>query len=865
MRIGRHSRAPNGWFAEGLILYGALEQGAIAAKGFVLSPPDLRGAGNAQRNAFQDKVRALLALLQVGQRLQIQWSCHADYRSALERYRGAEANGDQAANPIREERYQRYVQRMRERGLRREHLVVFLSIEVNEYAGNLVGRAGLKEHYSRVLAQLRVRFLEFERQLAATFGTETPVKAMGDPEHFTFVQRFLNPSVAARTEHEPAAQFDARRTIQELCWCGDGVARAGGGFHLDGHCHQILTFKRWPRRTYPGIITHLTGLPLLDYAVTVNVAPLPASAEINTEERAMERLEGEYTERRRPSLLVALRKKERKVENLASGSVRPFTVQYVVRAWDPTEEGLRHKVSALKAAIHGMDGADYYENSLPTSAKKLFFATWPGWTHSSYRHRDTYAEDRYLADLLPISATFTGHLGEAEALYDGAHGNLAGVRTFVGESPQHAVLVGMTGAGKSMFMRDLLEQTAPYFGYTVIIEEGLSHAAFTERQGEKPIVVQPDGGLTLNCFDTQGLPLTQLQLAGAVALLGRMIGEIADPERAQLRQAQLAHYVDALYRKAHARWTKARPELAMKARRLACALPRWQQAAMAPGATMLEVFADLRTREAAGEREAMACLRDVTEFEAEKFAQDPATAAVAYHAAFAFFAPEEFPRLSDLVKLMTAEPAPSHPKEEVDRLATLLGAWRAQGAYGRLFDGASNVSLRRKVVHFELGLIPEQATELKTAAALLVAGFARQHILSLPKEVRKRIVYEEAARFLGVPGGRKLIAESYAQLRKFNCWAISVFQQYAHFSNDELRAVIVGNAKQFFLLRQGDRADLEALARDIGLPESTFEAIQRYPLPEQLPAEERHSSVCYFAPAAEPPFCGTLRHFPAKP
>ena len=103
-----------------------------------------------------------------------------------------------------------------------------------------------------------------------------------------------------------------------------------------------------------------------------------------------------------------------------------------------------------------------------------------------------------------------------------------------------------------------------------------------------------------------------------------------------------------------------------------------------------------------------------------------------------------------------------------------------------------------------------------------------------------------------------------ALLRAPRC-LISVFQQYAHFSDDELRAVIVGNAKQFFLLRQGDRADLEALARDIGLPESTFEAIQRYPLPEQLPAEERHSSVCYFAPAAEPPFCGTLRHFPANP
>jgi hypothetical protein len=862
---GGQTRAPEGWFAEGLILYGALEPGAVAARGYVLTPPDLRGASNERRNAFHDRVRALLALLQSDQRLQVQWSCHADYRRPLADYRSTESRDGKPANAARAERCARYEQRMRSRGLRREHLVIFLTIEVRDYAGNFAGPGGLREHYAQVLRQLRVRFDEFGHQLAATFGGETAVQAMDDADHFAFVQGFLNPSLAGRSDYEPAAQFDPQRSLQELCWCGDGVARAAGGFYLDGHCHAVLTLKRWPRRTHPGIITHLTGLPLLDYAVTVNVTPLPSAEEVRSEERAMERLEGEYAQQRRPSLLVALRKKERKVENLATGTVQPFNVQYVVRAWNPTEEGLRHKVAALKAAIHGMDGADYYDNALPATARKLFFATWPGWTQSGYRHRDLYAEDRYLADLLPISATFTGHLADAEALYDGAHGNLVGVRTFVGGSPQHAVLVGMTGAGKSLFMRDLLEQTAPYFGYTVIIEEGLSYKEFTEGQGERPIVVHPDGELTLNYLDTQGLPLTQLHLASATALLGRMIGELSDPERAQLRSAQLAHYVNRLYRVAYERWSRRCPEAAAEARRVACALPRWQQAAMPAGTPALDVFSDLRAQLAAGSAAARECVESMSEFEAERFAQEPATAALAWNTAFAFFRPEDFPTHAELVALLGRERAPGHPAEEIDRLATLLGAWTANGPYGRLFDGVTNVSLQRRVVHFELGLIPEQATELKTAAGLLITGFARQHVLALPRAVRKRIIFEEVARFLDVPGGEKIVAESYAQLRKFNCWAISIVQQYARFQQARLRPVVMGNAKQFFLLRQGDRADLEALAHDIGLPESTFEAIQRYPLPEQLPAGARYSSICYFAPAAEPPFCGTLRHIPASP
>jgi hypothetical protein len=126
-------------------------------------------------------------------------------------------------------------------------------------------------------------------------------------------------------------------------------------------------------------------------------------------------------------------------------------------------------------------------------------------------------------------------------------------------------------------------------------------------------------------------------------------------------------------------------------------------------------------------------------------------------------------------------------------------------------------------------------------------------------------VFEEVARFLDVPGGEKIVAESYAQLRKFNCWAVSIVQQYAKFRQSRVRSAVIGNAKQFFLMRQSDRADLTDLTTDLALPESALDVIQRYPLPEQLPDSGRYSSLCYFAPTAQPPQCGTLRHIePAK-
>lgn len=856
-----HDRAPNGLRVGDMLVYGSPERGAIVAKGFWLETADLRGASISRLNAFQDQVRALLALATPGRRLQLQWSCDADYQHELLRYREAtQAVADPVIRQVRNERFSRYWARMQARELRRERLALFLSIEITAYAGNVRTRSGLRTHYAQVLEQMRTQFEEFEGTVRGIFGSDLTIRPMADLDHCRMLWRFLNPGLAGRSEGPEA--FPPDLTIQETAWHAEGVGQPDGGFVLDGLHHAMLALARWPQRTRPGIVTYLTGLPFLDYCLTVNITPATARAEIRREEKAVERLQGEYADQPRPSLLVALRKKERKVEALSGGFARPFQVTYLVRVWAANREALREKVAAVQAAIHAMDGAQYFECALPTSARKLFFASWPGWTHSSYRFRELYAEDSYLADMLPFSATFTGELADAEALYDGSHRNLVGLRTNAGGSPQHAVVFGMTGSGKSEFVFDLLMQTAAHFRYSVIIEEGLSHKKFTEAMGETPIVVHPDAPLTINYLDTQGLPLTQLHLASAVALLSRMVGLPLSAEHLAVRQAQLTQYLHQLYQDAFNDWSRTQPAKAEECRRLACAVHRWREK-LAPGATPLEAFVHFRDRRAANDAEALEFFAGLTEAEITAFAQNPATSRFIPQTACAYYSREEFPTHAALVELLAYARLPEHSKDEIDRLATLLRAWCAHGAYGRLFDGLSNVSLQRKVAHFELGLVPEQAVELKAAAGLLISGFARQHILALPREQRKRIIFEEVARFLDVPGGEAIVSEGFAQLRKFNCWVASIVQQYARFKASRVRAAVIGNAKQFFLLRQNDRNDLADVSADLGLPESALDVIKRYPLPEQLPVGGRYSSVCYFSPSTQPPQCGTLRHHQA--
>jgi type IV secretion system protein TrbE len=857
--VRRHDNAPNGFFAEGLILYGNLETGAIVGKGFIVKPPDLHNASTNLLNAFQDKIRIFLAGLTSRQRVQVQWTCNSDYRKELLQYREKTLECDlPEVRWTRNARFTGYWNRMLERTLRREELVVFITQEIDASAGVLKDRKSLIAHYQRTLEQQKADFSELGATLETVFGNGTSVIPMGDEEHFQYYSLFLNPTLSDR--QESTTPSNSGFTIQELCWNSDGVGlNDKTGFYLDGHFHNIFTLKRWPQKTYPGIIHRLTGLPFLDYQITIHIEPVPIRDEITREEKAMDRLRGDYQEDGKQTLLVALRKKERKIDSLAQGFSFPFRVQYLIRVWDATEAGLQSKSAAIKNAVNNMNGAQLYEVALPSTARKLFFSTWPGWTGSSYHHRQLYAEDAYLADMLPFTSTFTAHLHEAEAIYDGTNGNLVGIRSFIGDTPQHTVLIGMTGAGKSYFMNDFLMQSQGGYNYNVVIEEGLSYREFTEALGERPIIIHPDGQLVINYLDTQGLPLNQLHIASAVALLARMIGESPDAEKQQLRQAQLSQYLHQLYQDTFAEWVRLHPAKLHEIQRLACAVDGWRKK-MAIGTTFLEAYEDFQEKLSAKDGEACEHLDRLAPEEVTRFAKEPATAGMVMNTAYGEFKPEEYPVHSGLIDLMSFSRFPEHKKEEIDHLATLLSAWTARGQYGRLFDGQTNVSLQGKIAHFELGYIPEQAVELKTAAGLLISGFTRQHIITLPRNLRKRIIFEEVARFLDVPGGEKIIAESYAQLRKFNCWTISIVQQYSKFKDTRIRPVIMGNSRQFFLMRQFDRSDLEDISKDIHLPEVTMNAIQHYPLPEQQKSGQKFSSLCYYSPSVQPALCGTIRH-----
>lgn len=851
----------NGYFVNDLLVFGGLHAGGFVSKGYIFEPPDLSNAQISDLNDFQSQLSLLLASLGEAQRLQVQWSCDCDYKAELLRY---DKETRKASNTwtrrVRNERFTRYWNAMLNRELRRQRLILYISRRID--ASTPTG--GDATHYEHLLDQLQQEFAQVHETITGIFNAQgARVVPMNDADHYRHITNFLNPSLSARFDHDQLDTFDPFLSIQANCWHSEGTGQTDFGFFMDGHYHSMIVLTRWPKVTFPGIIQRLTNLRLLDYAITVNVDPIPVRDEIAKEERAHERLAGDYASERKLSLLTAMQKKERKIAALSQGNTLPFNALFAIRVWDKTKEGLSAKTGAIKSAINSMNGAQYFESTLPSSTKKLFFQTWPGWLWGRYEYRKLYAEHQYLCDMLPVSATFTGHLATAEALYDGNAANLVGVKTFAGvegkESPQHAVLLGMSGSGKSVLICDLLAQTEGYFDYTVLIEEGLSYGVYTKTvdPNAEPIILQPDGLFTINYLDTNGLPLTSQHLSSAVALLSRMIGG-GDEEKQLHRQAQMGRFLNQLYEDSYQEWRRRNPSKLLKVARHACALAAFRRERLSPGSTSLDVFVDFRDWQRTCPDESFIALAGIADEEVLRYLKEPETAKDVRNLAFSYFGRSEFPihrRLQELVELEARRTRDN----ELRGIADLLAQWCRGGGYGTLFDGESNVSLTGKIAHFELGYIPDDAQALKSAACFLITSYTRQHIISMPRALRKRNVYEEVARFLDTSDGERIVKEGYAQMRKFNCWNISVVQQYSRFRESRIRSAVFGNSRQFFMMRQSDRSDVEAIGRDIGLPEVTQNAIMSYALPDQQSGQKLGAMTYYHLDAIRP-ICGTLHN-----
>ncbi|MCB1095913.1 MAG: hypothetical protein KDN22_10095 [Verrucomicrobiae bacterium] len=504
----------DGYFCEDQIVFDDCGRGSSVAKGFAIQSPSIEHASVTALNALEDELRVLLRSLKGDAHYQFRFVAGGNYRREfLDYYDETDRlQGPESSRTLRNRKFTYYWHQLEGGMLRRDQLQIYVNLPAFSqrsagYRESLASSAAAFEQYRMVLEQVFRRF----------GGDITP---LSDDEHFADFLKFFNPSRAER-EHE----LNVLDSIQENCFLSEAApVKDGsfGGFWMDGQYHGMLVIKSLPQATFSGMIGILTGLPLLDYSITVNVRPLDISTEIRREEAACEKLSNALRHNPKERMRSTMEARELRIRRLMSDEVVPFKAQFILRAWSPTLTGLQAKLAMLESAVVKLHGANYYAPAFPPTARNYFLASMPGWTRDRYDDHSIFLEDHHLANLLPVSASPTGHLENAEAIYPGNNGNIIGIRTFLGQdaSPQHALVTGMTGAGKSMLLSDLLLQTEPYYTFTAIVDDGMAHARYIESVSDQPtILIQPEGNITFNYLDTNGLPLSPQHLGDAAAMI----------------------------------------------------------------------------------------------------------------------------------------------------------------------------------------------------------------------------------------------------------------------------------------------------------------------------------------------------------
>ena len=327
---------------------------------------------------------------------------------------------------------------------------------------------------------------------------------------------------------------------------------------------------------------------------------------------------------------------------------------------------------------------------------------------------------------------------------------------------RNGVLFGMTGAGKSVIIADLLAQIGHLFGFRLIVEEGLSHGVLTETQGCEPIVINPNGNLTINYLDTAGGPLSPLHLAYSAGLCLLFCGgDDGDAERRALRQAMIVENLQQLYTDVFNDWIVANEEPAEELRWRALAIEKYRTLRMRGAqSNFVDAFSAFRDWQEHKPDDAARFIDSLDEASVAEFTKNPSTANLVRDLAFAYLRPEQFPTHSALVEqILYNQSGGIREREESDRVGKLMRSWSREGEKGKLFDGVGNIRIDGRVAHFELGQIPEHAADMRAAANFLVANYGRQKIISMPRSTPKIAIFEEASRTLDIPGGVRMIQE----------------------------------------------------------------------------------------------------------
>ena len=828
--IKKFSHAPDGMFIDDVIIWGDLGDGSWSCGLSLLIPP-MDYARNEDKNNLKSRIDSMLSFFAKEKlRVQFYWNVGDNYTELQDYDRCTDEleKGSLCYN-YRKERSKEYFEQLSDRELRREELFIFISSEISERLSENLSDETYNEASQELFSSIKTHAREQLNRASSFLDTiGVASKRLNTSQLCNLVRKYYNPSYCYAPVND---RFDKNLSIKENCIFSDITESEEFSMVLDNQHVCVYALQApLPKQVYPGMINQLTKLGILGYSITVNIVARNLDKVISQEENALNVLQNQMQQKNAShSLELAYNRRREMLSELDDGRSTPVECQIIISVHATSANEMQVKSTAIKASLTNLN-IGYYLLSESKGAINTYFQATPGWLFGKRPKHSFRTLGKYVSCLVPFSSTYTGNLTNAEAIYNGEEGNIVGLKQFAGamnedSDPQHSIMFGKTGSGKSVLTADIIMQTHGFYNYTCIIDYGLSYQDLANSLGYKPIRLGPGSSITINYFDTNSLPLTGEHLSMVATILRVMSCD-------SVSEGMIMRYLKPFYLDYAEEWLANNREFEHELATIAILQGNY-----------------MREREADDESEAylMALDKcDETVYDAETISRYMYTAAGrerVYMQCFAFFSPEDFPTHSLFVNYLRAKPLPEEEDfKGLQEVADILELWCGGGKNGKLFDGMTNIKLDGDFEYFELSSVPDNDPHFKFVVGALIQMLAMSKIESLPRNLKKRFIIDEANSFFEIPQGAKVIESAMTKYRKHRCSVLISFQQYEMLNNKDIKESVLSNIHQYILLGQSDRGDVERLGEALGLSGAIKEAVLNFETPANLPIKERYAA-----------------------
>jgi len=364
-----------------------------------------------------------------------------------------------------------------------------------------------------------------------------PIRRMEADELVNLLYRLLNPT---------RSQSTGPRGYRPDIPIRDQVVRSAVSFEydqglisIDGVITKVLSMVQIPAETKAGMVSRpeLSGVGVLDLipeaTLVFNFGVLDdAESRHRFEKRdafAWRQLQGP---RKKLELVRIKEEAEATLDELNNGR-RALAVRFHVILTDPSPDVLGDKARSVTSAMDRLGIEMIQEDALGLA---IYLQTLPLMYHpesdKGLKRAFTMISSN-VADMLPLYGSFRG-TQTPEVLLQNRRGELVTLSLFDSDVAPHAVVTGVSGAGKSFFMNYLLASARRRGGHVIVLDKGNSYKNLSEIERGQYVVFDPNRPLRINPIG-RAEEMDKERLLFVKGILAEMCSQGEEPVRKEER------------------------------------------------------------------------------------------------------------------------------------------------------------------------------------------------------------------------------------------------------------------------------------------------------------------------------------------